>query len=775
MLAAMEGEAIEAAYTEAIAKADAAYNSDQLEDALGGYKTAQSIKQNEVYPKDRIKLIEETIAKRVKDAADALEKERLETIAALLLAGDNLVKDKKYDDGILKYEEALTIAPERSDIQTKIDEARDAMLAAMEGEAIDVAYNDAINKADAAYALKDYDGALTNYTTASGIKTNELYPRQKIEEINALLDAQSKADEDRRKAAIMDDFNRMVKEGDEYFNKNSFTLALTSFENALSLIPDSEIVIEKIAATNKALADLNAEKSAEAAYQAIISEADAMFQAESYEMAKMKYSDALEQRPGDSYPSKQIAEIDRILENRLLADESARTAKIDKDYLDAIAQGDSYFSGKAYEDAILAYENALDVKPTESYPLAQIERAQQLMLEREERESERKKREALALEEEMKRKARTDPNYQTVSNNSELQAEAFMREARLAEEREKYERIKKLKIDDSELRTDWELKDELDRLAIAHSLSAYADGESERFKTAMKDHEERVARSADNKEALYSNMNRASEINMVGVMDAYSEVLQQIEVQADRNSEWERMQKKRIMGDRALTVIQLDQIENWGRESYEKRLQLNEQLREEAVKHYSGNVMADLEREENSRKLTEDAAAISKVESRRAEENLQKIRQVGADQQVYKDGLEAIMQDRNKAKVEAGQQAVNAERDRTSGSLDGRRELADEKRMASLEELRKMQEKDPAGYTDVFRSELAQLYPQGVTEESSTLGNKVIITRVVVKGNRGDEYRKVLDKAGNYYFKNGQSISETTWNRETIEAFYKKD
>jgi len=75
--------------------------------------------------------------------------------------------------------------------------------------------------------------------------------------------------------------------------------------------------------------------------------------------------------------------------------------------------------------------------------------------------------------------------------------------------------------------------------------------------------------------------------------------------------------------------------------------------------------------------------------------------------------------------------------------------------------------------SDVYRSELAENYPQGVTEESSTLGNKVIITRIVVSGKRGDEYKKVVDKAGEYYFKNGISISDNTWNRETIDAFNK--
>ena len=69
----------------------------------------------------------------------------------------------------------------------------------------------------------------------------------------------------------------------------------------------------------------------------------------------------------------------------------------------------------------------------------------------------------------------------------------------------------------------------------------------------------------------------------------------------------------------------------------------------------------------------------------------------------------------------------------------------------------------PKGYQDYKLSKLAQEYPPGVTEESYTEGNKVIIRRVVVRGNKADEYSKVIAKWGTFYFKNGQSITETMW------------
>jgi len=156
-----------------------------------------------------------------------------------------------------------------------------------------------------------------------------------------------------------------------------------------------------------------------------------------------------------------------------------------------------------------------------------------------------------------------------------------------------------------------------------------------------------------------------------------------------------------------------------------------------------------------------------------SQKNLESIKEKSEENQEFKDRYETAQQNRNKEKVETGQQRIDQNKKAYYSSLDDKRRMADEKRDRNAEELNNLKSTEPKTYGEYFRTQLAENYPQGVTEESSTLGNKVIITRIVVKGNKGDEYKKVLDKAGNYYFKNGQSISENTWQRETIDAFNK--
>ena len=68
---------------------------------------------------------------------------------------------------------------------------------------------------------------------------------------------------------------------------------------------------------------------------------------------------------------------------------------------------------------------------------------------------------------------------------------------------------------------------------------------------------------------------------------------------------------------------------------------------------------------------------------------------------------------------------------------------------------------------------LAQLFPEGVTEkvyeQKDSNGDVSVVTiiRIVVRGNKGDEYKKVRSKWGINYFKNGVPISQQIWDTNT--------
>ena len=75
--------------------------------------------------------------------------------------------------------------------------------------------------------------------------------------------------------------------------------------------------------------------------------------------------------------------------------------------------------------------------------------------------------------------------------------------------------------------------------------------------------------------------------------------------------------------------------------------------------------------------------------------------------------------------------------------------------------------------TDKNTQQLAVDYPEGINEKiferKNTSGQviEVTILRIVVRGNKGDEYRKVKSKWGESFFKNGAITSEYIWDTET--------
>lgn len=77
-------------------------------------------------------------------------------------------------------------------------------------------------------------------------------------------------------------------------------------------------------------------------------------------------------------------------------------------------------------------------------------------------------------------------------------------------------------------------------------------------------------------------------------------------------------------------------------------------------------------------------------------------------------------------------------------------------------------EKGKDGYKSSYTTE----FPQGVTEEIYTRKDddgsvmEVTIRRIVVEGDYGNEYRKVVSKTGTYYYKNGKTVTNQIWDME---------
>ncbi|MFT5972638.1 MAG: tetratricopeptide (TPR) repeat protein [Cryomorphaceae bacterium] len=707
-------------YDETIAEADVDFGQNNWDAALSLYETAGEILPEETYPKDQIALIEQKIAEVDEASMAALQAERESRVNALVAAGDESFGQKDFIAAMGKFEAALGILPEREDVSEKLSEAEAALLAQQESEALEQAYMSAIEKGNTSFDSQDWISALSSYEEALEIKPNESYPQEKIEEVTLKLDVLAEAERLEREAELKKDFDKLIAAGDKQFNKTKFDKALEEYELALNLLPDNALAQQKIKAAEEALGELEADRAVMNNYNAAIDEGDALFKSENYEMAKLKYADASDIMPNEEYPKNKMVEIDLILDRQRLKELAGERDALDRAYQTAIDEGDGNFASSSYDEARVAYNEAIKLKPNETYPKGQLER---IDLKIEDAANAERKRKRLADLEEERRLAeeKRRENMNRVNTDSEDQAERFMREAREAEENQRYERIKKMKIQEEVNLDQYEGQSAEIRAANYLVFEAYRRKFADQYREPKQVQASKVGNSIKYKKALLGSLGRSNEMDEVRNGDQYNEILALEQEITKWKADMSAAENKSI------------------RQEHEKATEVLVDVESKSAMNYNERVTANKEYQERNEELY-----------RESEQLAQQRRDKAAELQKQNKDYGDYMTDLSEKGVINARQNKQDLNDRYAGRGS-----------------------NSSFSSDVYRSELAENYPQGVTEESSTLGNKVIITRIVVSGKRGDEYKKVVDKAGEYYFKNGISISENTWNRETIDAFNK--
>ncbi|MCB0794756.1 MAG: hypothetical protein KDB88_08470, partial [Flavobacteriales bacterium] len=778
---------LEEKYKGLLAKADAAFNAEDFEEARNGYNEALGIKPEEKYPKDRLKAIDERLAEIARlEEEERQRKELEERYTAALKVADDLFNGSAYEEAKVKYGDASAIKPDERYPKDRMVEIN-AILAELARKAeeerkrleLEARYNELITSADQAFEKEEFSAALNDYKDALQLKPQETHPKERIAAIEAKLDAAAReaAEKERleREARERDQrYAELIAKADQAFQGQDLQQARSFYSDASSVKPEERYPKDRMAEIDGLLADraaadeaarlaaeaeaaekarLEAERrraaneaaAADKEYRELLAAADLAFDQDAFDQAREGYTQALAMRPEDPYPKERLNAIEAELarrqqamadaerlaaerrsaeEERLRREAADRDAKLREDeaerrrleelkaleerYRVIIADADLAFTEEAYMESRGLYAQALDIKPEESYPASRIEQIDKLLEELE------RKRKAEELASKPKEEPPPPPKKTstTIDIRKEQEAEQFMRDARLREEAEKYERIKKLKRDVSEQEVE------------------FAESSGERRGQAL-DNKQRL-KEAD--ASLYQG-SEAMRLRNAAELEAYRRSLQQLEA--------ERQERASQTRDAAANEVNDAQQE------------LADQRQQMDARH-EARVRGSLKEQEAVReKLAEDMRHGRDRNDQAREEVL-------------------AMADAQRAMQERGSQLAEENRSRIADAkeLNSKRESllmekAADQRLSERERLQDTPLNKQKDFADYNRSKLAQEYPPGVTEESYTEGNKVIIRRVVVSGNKADEYSKVIAKWGTFYFRNGQSISETIWTSET--------
>ncbi|MCD4680889.1 MAG: hypothetical protein K8S00_10930, partial [Bacteroidales bacterium] len=335
-----ERKSVNDSYDRAIADGNRLFEAEDYEKSKSSFEEALQIKAEENYPKEKIAEIESILIK-LNIQQQAYEK--------LIAEADGYFTETKYSKSKQAYQEALNVKPNEAYPADRIKEI-DNMLA--DEKAKQESYDAAIALGDSQFNGKEYSKAKDSYNTASGIKPDEKYPKDKLSEIVILLAGILAQDEAYAKA---------ITDADEKFNANIFDESLKSYQQALKIKPAEAYPGERIGEINTILADI---KAKEEAYVEAISMGDKSFKSKDYLQAKDFYLKATEFKPDQSYTKEKLREIEQILAAERSQQES---------YDNAIANADKLFVAKDYKKARPEYESALTFKPKETYPNEKIE------------------------------------------------------------------------------------------------------------------------------------------------------------------------------------------------------------------------------------------------------------------------------------------------------------------------------------------------------------------------------------------------------------------
>ncbi|MBL4594283.1 MAG: carboxypeptidase regulatory-like domain-containing protein [Flavobacteriales bacterium] len=279
-------------YNEAIALADQYLLNKKYEDSKTEYQKASMLKSYEEYPKDKIKEIDTLLAELAKKDKDYND---------LIAQADSDFGAKEYQKSIDTYSKALDFKPEEQYPKGKIDEAKRLMI---ELKRIEEDYNNFITAADASFTSKDYKNAQLNYEGASKLKGEEQYPKDKLLEIISILEAANK---------LEDEYANYIKTGDKAISSKDYEGAKSAFESALALKDQEQYPKDKLSEIEGLLASLAKQKELDEQYQKLITSADKLLEDKNYEVAKGKYTEALGIKSEEQYPKDKLTEIEGLL------------------------------------------------------------------------------------------------------------------------------------------------------------------------------------------------------------------------------------------------------------------------------------------------------------------------------------------------------------------------------------------------------------------------------------------------------------------------------
>lgn len=338
----------EQAYNDAIAAADAAYDAEKYEEALGKYEEALGYKPKEQYPSDKIVELDALIkAQKEKELLDGQLQEEYDN---LISAADNLRDQGNWESAVSKYEEASQKKPSEqypkdqiADLQAKIEQKK-------KEEENQAAYDTAVEKGEMFLKQNSLQAARDKFEEAKNLKPSEQLPKDRLAEIEEKLKDAEAAAEKKQK------YDDAIAAADAAFDAEDFQTAKDKYEEALTFESASSYAKGRLQICKDKLAEVEAEQALQKQIEELLAAGQAAIDSKSYDEAIGKYDEVLglDNANTEAQEKKALAE--------KLKKEAEEQAAADKEFNDLVKAGDDAVGAEDFETGISKYEAALALK-----------------------------------------------------------------------------------------------------------------------------------------------------------------------------------------------------------------------------------------------------------------------------------------------------------------------------------------------------------------------------------------------------------------------------
>jgi len=731
-------------YESAMALGSKALTEKNWDGAREAFNEAKKLKPEESAPGAKLQELDKLIAEEKRLAEEAAEKARLEEEARLKAEQERIAAEKAAAEAA-EQERLAAEAAEKARLE---EEAR----------------------------LKAEQEKLAAEKAAAEAAEQERLEAEAAEKAKLEEEARLKAEQEAAALAKQQEEERLAAEQAAAAAAEQERLAAEAAEKA-RLEEEAKLKAEEEAAAQEKLAQ--EEKQKQEDFEKAVAEYEQAIKNSDWDLALRAINSAQAFFPENPRVEEMQSELAKLQakEQEALAAEKEKEAKaqaLNKQYEDLITKADKSFGSKDYESAKGDYEQALKLKPDESYPSNRLSEIQELILAQN----------AAALE----KQKEIDRQYSAFMS----EGESFVSDKNWDAAKSSFNSALELKPDN---------KGPVERIAEIDALIQKEKDLAQQAEALEADYKERM-KNGD--AALQNNKFADAKRFYFGASKLKPEEELPKQKLEETEALWAQFLEEEKKAAAAQKAQQLEDNYNGFIMSGDQAL--SAELWDEAIKSYEGAMALKPEESYPKEKLSvarqgksaalaaaekaraEEAARLAELEKERLKKEAEAQRQAqmeddfksyvaSGDQAMdgknlklavssYKKALElkpddsGVQSKYNNAMeqykvVEAERLAAKKERQRLAAiELEKRQEEARKKREAYLAELRKNSPE-----------ELAKKYPDGITEEVDT-ENDVVLTKSIIVENGEGRYLIRFDYpwGEHFYYLNGKKIRADAYN-----------